>query len=127
MHLVAVFFDQVTRQLVLLVDDAAHLGVDLLHGGLAHVGGLGHRTAEENLTFVFGIHHGAQGIGHAITHHHVAGDGCRALEVVGCPGGHLVHEDFFGDAAAKQHADLVQHVVLVVTVAILCRQAHGHA
>ena len=126
-HLVLVVLDQLARQRVLLVDDAAHLGVHLLHGLFAHVGGLGHRAAQEHFALVFGIDHRAQRVGHAVAGHHVAGDGGRPLEVVAGTGRHLVHEHLFGDAAAKQHADLVQHVFVVVAVAVLRRQAHGHA
>ncbi len=50
-----------------------------------------------------------------------------ALEVVGRAGGHLVHEHLFGDPPAEQHGDLVEHVFAVVAVAVLRRQAHGHA
>ena len=60
LHLVAVVLDQAPRQGVLLVDDAAHLGVDLLHGLLAHVGGLGDRAAQEDLALVLGVDHGAE-------------------------------------------------------------------
>jgi hypothetical protein len=54
---------------------------------------------------------------------HVGG----ALEVVGGAGGHLVHEQLFGDAAAEQHGDGVQQAVAVLAVAVLLRQLHGHA
>jgi len=73
----------------------------------AHVGGLGHRAAQEHFALVFGVHHRAQGVGHAVARHHVAGNLGGALEVVAGAGGHLVHEHLFGDAAAEQHADLV--------------------
>ena len=49
------------------------------------------------------------------------------LEIVARAGRHLVHEDLFCDAPAKQHADLVEHVFAVVAVAVLRRKAHGHA
>ena len=127
MHLVGVLLDQATRQGVLLIDDAAHLGVDLLHGLFRDVGGLGHRAAQEDLAFVLGIDHGAQRLGHAIAHDHVTRYVRGTLEVVARAGGHLVHEHFLGDAATEQHGDLVQHVLLVVGVAVLLGQAHGHA
>jgi len=111
----------------LAVNDAAHLGVDLLHGGLAHVGGFGHRAAQEHFAFVFCIDHGAQRQGHAVAHHHVTRNLGGALKVIARPGGHLLHEHFFGDAPTKQHADLVEHVVAVVAVAVFFRQAHRHA
>jgi hypothetical protein len=51
----------------------------------------------------------------------------RALEVVRRAGGHLIHEHLFGDRAAEQHRDHVQHVLAVHAVAILLRQLHRHA
>ena len=51
----------------------------------------------------------------------------RTLEVVGRAGGHLAHEHFFGDAAAEQHRDVLQHVLAVHAVAVLRRQPHRHA
>src|SRR5690606_12636693 len=56
-HFVAVLFDQAARQLVLLVNDAANLSIDHLHGLLAHIGGLGHRATQEHFAFILGIHH----------------------------------------------------------------------
>ena len=47
------------------------------------------------------------------------------FKVVAGTGGHLFHEHFFGNAATKQHADLVQHEVFVVAVAVFFWQAHG--
>ena len=127
MHLVAVVFDQLACQGVLLVDDAAHLGIHLLHGLLAHVGGLGDRAAQEHFTFVFGIHHRAERVGHAIAGHHVPCDLRSAFKVVAGTRGHLLHEHFFSDAPTKQHTDLAEHVFAVVAVPVLRRQAHGHA
>ena len=51
----------------------------------------------------------------------------RALEVVRRAGRHLVHEELFGDPAAEQHGDHVQHVLAVHAVAVLLRQLHRHA
>ena len=69
--------------------------------------------------------HGAKGFRHAVTGHHVTGQTGGALKVVAGTGGHLVHKHFFGDTATKQHADLTQHELFVVAVAILHGQAHG--
>ena len=96
-----------------------------MHGGLRHVGGLGDRATQKHFTFIFSIDHGAQGSGHAIAHDHVAGNLGGTLKVVAGARGHLLHEHFFGNAATKQHADLVQHVFTVVAVAIALGQAHG--
>ena len=127
MHLVAVVFDQLARQAVLLVNDATHLTVHLLHGLLAHVGRLGDRTPQENFAFVFSIDHGAERVRHTVAGNHVACDMGSALEIVAGARGHLVHEHLFSDTPAKQHANLVQHVLAVIAVAVLRRQTHGHA
>ena len=127
MHLVLVVFNQLARQGILLVDDAAHLAVHLLQRGLAHIVGFGHRPPQKHFAFIFGVDHGAQRFGHAVACHHVTGQGRGTLKVIAGTSGHLVHEHFFGDPAPEQHADLAQHEFLVVTVAVLCRQAHRHA
>ncbi len=52
MHLVSVFFNQLSRQTVLRVNDASDFVVHFFHGRLAHVGSFGDRTAQENLAFI---------------------------------------------------------------------------
>ena len=49
-----------------------------------------------------------------------------ALKVVAGTGSHLVHEHFFGNTTAKQHADLIEHVFAVVAVPVFFGQAHSH-
>lgn len=51
----AIFFKQLARQRILLVDDAANLGIDLLHRRLGHILVRGYRTAKENLAFVLTV------------------------------------------------------------------------
>ena len=126
MHLVFVVFNQLTRQAVLLIDDAAHFRVHLLHGLLAHVGGFGHRAAQEHFALIFCVHHRAQRVSHTVARHHVTGNMGSSLKVVAGTSGHLVHEDLFSNTATKQHANLVQHVLAVIAVTVLCGQAHGH-
>src|SRR5699024_10968992 len=121
-HLVAVFFDQLACHTVLLVDDAADLLVDLLHGGLGYVRGLCHAASKKDLAFVFGIDHGAKGFCHAVTHDDIACNGGGPLKVVGCTGRHLIHEDFFGNTPAKQDSDHVEQMLLVHAVAVLFMQ-----
>src|SRR3546814_5723615 len=70
--------------------------------------GLGHAAAKEDLAFVFGVHHRPQRVGHAVTSNDIARNGSGALEVVGCAGCHLIHEDFFGDASPEQHGNGVR-------------------
>src|SRR5690606_11063418 len=127
MHLVGVVFDELARHGVLFVDDLADFGIDLLHGGLGDVPGLGHAATQEDLAFVLGIHHGPKRIGHAVTGDDVAGNGGGPFEDVGRAGGHLIHEDLFGDAPATQHHDHVQQSFLVHDVAVAFGQLHGDA
>ena len=127
MHFVAIFFNQATRKSVLLVNDAANFSIDTLHRGLGHIRRFGDRAAQENFTFIFRIDHRTQSRSHAVAHHHVASDRGRAFEIIACTRGHLVHKHLFGNAATEQHADLIEHVFAVVTVAVFFRQTHGHA
>src|SRR5690606_4074085 len=82
-------------------------------------------AAKEDLALVFGIYDRTQGVGHAVAGDDVARDGGGALEVVGCAGRHLVHEDFFGDAATEQYGDGVEQTLFVHAVAVAFGQLHG--
>ena len=101
--------------------------VDLLHRRFRHVLVRRDRAAEEHLALVLAVDHRAQRVGHAVARDHVARDLGGALEVVRRAGGHLVHEELFGDAPAEQHRDHVQQVVAVHAVAVLLGQLHRHA
>ena len=57
LDLVAVVLQQLARERVLLVDDAADLGVDLLHRRFGHVLVRGDRAAEEHLALVLAVDH----------------------------------------------------------------------
>jgi hypothetical protein len=104
LDLVAVVFQQLARARVLLVDHAANLDIHLLHGGFRHVLVRGDGAAEEDFALLFAVHHRPEGVGHAPLRHHAPRQIGGALEVVGGAGGHLLHEQFFGDAAAEQDA-----------------------
>src|SRR5918994_6627983 len=127
LDLFAVLLEDLASDAVLLIDDAADLGVDLLHGRFGHALVRGHRAAEEHFALVLAVHHGTELVGHAPLRHHAARDFRGALEVVRRAGGHLVHEQLFGDAAAEQHRDHAEQPVAVLAVAVLGRQLHGHA
>ena len=58
---------------------------------------------------------------------HAAGNVGGALKIVGGARGHLVHENFFADAPAKEHGDGLQEAVAVLTVPVGLGQLHGHA
>ena len=126
MHLVAVVLNELARQAVLLINDAADFGVHLLHGLLAHIGRFCDRAAQKYLALVLCVNHRPKRIGHPVTGHHVTSDLGGPLKIVAGASGHLLHENFFGNTPSKQHTDLVQHVLAVVAVAVLGRQAHGH-
>ena len=127
LDLVAIVLEELPRDRVLLVDDLADLAVDLAHRLLRHVDGARDRPAEEDFALVLAVDHRAHQVGHAVARDHVAGDVRRALEVVRRARRHLVHEELFGDPAAEQHGDDVQHVLAVHAVAVLLRQLHRHA
>src|SRR6267142_4564461 len=111
LDLVAVVFQQLARKVVLDVDDAADLAVDLLHGRLRDVLVRLDRAAEEDLALVLAVDHRPELIRHAPLRHHAARDLGGALEVVRRAGGHLLHEELFGDAAAEKHRDHVEQAI----------------
>src|SRR6266513_5379982 len=100
--LVAVVEDELLRQAVLLVDDLADLGVDLLHRHLGHILVRGDRASEEHFPLVLAVDHRAHRVPHAPLRHHAAREGGGALEIVRSPGRHLAHEHFLGDSSAAQ-------------------------
>src|SRR5438445_5898623 len=71
--LVAVVEDELPRQAVLLVDDLADLGVDLLHRHFGHVLVGGDRASEEHFPLVLAVDHRAHRVRHAPLSHHAAG------------------------------------------------------
>ena len=81
----------------------------------------GDGAAEENLALVLAVDHGTERIGHAPLRDHAPGQIGGALEVVGGAGGHLLHEDFLGDAPAEEHRDHLQQALLVLAVAVAFR------
>mmetsp|Transcript_53268 Transcript_53268/g.124851 ORF Transcript_53268/g.124851 Transcript_53268/m.124851 type:complete len:956 (-) Transcript_53268:390-3257(-) len=127
LDLVPAFLKNPTGNGVLLVEDAAHLGVHLLLRVLADVGRLGHAAPEEDLPLVFGIDHRAEHIAHAVARDHVAGDTGRTLVVVGRTGRDVLQEQLLGDTPAEQDADLVEHLLVVLAVLVALRQLPGHA
>src|SRR5690606_26023600 len=78
-----------------------------------------------DFAFVLGIHHGAE-IAHAVAGDDVARVGRGPLEVVRGAGGHLVHEDLFGNTAAEQHRNGVEQAIFIHAVAVVLGQLHGH-
>src|SRR5258708_3556305 len=127
LDLVAVVLEELAREVVLLVDDAANLRIHLLHRLLGHVLVRGHRPAGEDLALVLAIDHPPHLVRHAPLRHHAARDIGGPLEVVGGAGGHLLHEQLFGNSSAEQHRDHVEEAIAVLAVAIGLRQLHRHA
>ena len=123
-HFVFVVFDQLAREGVLLIDDAANDRVNFLHGLLRHIHVLGDRPAQEDFALVLSVDHGAEFIGHAVAGHHVSGDGGGALKIVAGTGGHLIHEHFFGNPATEQHGDRAQHALFVEAVTVGLGELH---
>src|SRR5258707_1042502 len=127
LDLVAVVEDELLREAVLLVDDLADLGVDLLHRHFGHVLVRGDRASEEHLPLVLAVHHGAHRVRHAPLSHHAAREGGGALEIVRSTGRHLAHENFLGDAPAEEHRNRREQAIPVHAVPVLLGQLHGHA
>lgn len=126
-HFLLMAFNEVSRTLVLFVENAADFGINLLHCLFRNVRGLRHRTAEEDLTLVFGIDHHAHLVAHAVTHHHIASKLRGTLKVIARPGRHLIHEHFFGNATAEEDGDAGKQIVAIVRVTVFFGQLHRHA
>jgi hypothetical protein len=99
----------------------------LLHRLLGHVGGLGDGAAEEDLALVLGVDHRAELVGHAVAHHHVAGDRVARSKSLLAP----VVIWFMNTSSAmrppKSTRDGAQHALLVHAVAVALGQLHRHA
>ena len=70
---------------------------------------------------------GAQLLAHAVAGNHLARDLGGALEVVARAGGDVPAEELLRRAAAKEHGDLVQHLVARAQEVVLLRHLHGVA
>ena len=67
-------------------------------------------TADEDAVARIVKRDGAELLGHAVFHDHVAGDVRRLLDVTGRAGGDIVEEELLGNAAAKRGDDAVKHL-----------------
>src|SRR6185312_7646449 len=87
---------------VRLLDQCAHLVVDLLRDALGVVALAAHVPAEEHLARAGAELHGADARAHAEFGDHLAGRVRGLLDVVGCAGRRVVEHDFLGDPAAHR-------------------------
>src|SRR5690625_4023952 len=58
LHLVTVFLDEIARNGVLLINDAANLTVNLLHGVLRQGIAFANTTTQEDFVIIISVHHG---------------------------------------------------------------------
>src|SRR5690625_6151312 len=63
LHLVTVFLDEIARNGVLLINDAANLTVNLLHGVLRQGIAFANTTTQEDFVIIISVHHGLSTIG----------------------------------------------------------------
>ena len=107
----AVLGEDVERHVVRLVDQLAHLVVDL-EGDLVGVVGRGPQVAtEEDLALLLAERARTDRVAHAVLGDHLARDLGRALDVVAGAGGDVAGDDLLGDAAAHQHRELVAQLL----------------
>ena len=69
----------------------------------------------------------SQLLAEAVLGHHLSGDVCRSLDIVGCACADVVESELFGCTSAEQMDDLLPHLFLGSVVFVLLRQDHGES
>ncbi len=113
---------------VVAIDHLLYFGIDDTGRIVGHMLGLGHAATEEYFTILFRIEHGTETLGHTPLGHHLAGDVCGSLDVVGSTSRYLLGtvNQFFCQTTTVQTGDHGLQMLLGVAPAILLRQIHGH-
>ena len=109
------FLDDLAGAIVAALHQLLDLLIDLDRGVFAIVAMLRDFAAEEDLLFLLAVAQCAE-FAHAPFADHLARDVGSALDVVAGAGGHLVHEDFLGDAAAHEDGELIFEIILARAV-----------
>src|SRR5690606_32144572 len=129
-QLVAILGENALCGRVAVIDDAAHLLVDLPGSLGLYIGMVGSGAAtEEDLALLFRIHQRPHLPREPPRRHHVSRQLGGTHDVVGSTGSDTIEAQghFLGDAPAEQRADLADQGALGEAVAVLFRQEHGHA
>ena len=100
------------RELVAVLDDAAHLVVDLARDLVGVVGLVAHLAAEERHVVVAAEHARAELLAHPEAHHHLLRGRRDLLDVVRGAGRDLVEDELLRRAAAERHRDLLEQRLL---------------
>src|SRR5919197_2169728 len=112
---------------VRLVDQAAHLLVDLEGDLLGVVLLVTEVAAEEDVLLLGAENQRAEPVAHAVLADHLAGDLGGPLDVVGGAGGRVQEPQLLGDPPAQQHGQLVDHLAAGDQELVLERQAERPA
>src|SRR5699024_9759454 len=82
-------------------------------------------TAQESLSGIVAIYHGAQLLGEAVPGNHAPGSGSGTFQVVGSTGGDIIQNQVLGHTAAQQADNILPHGSAGHIAGILIRQIHG--
>ncbi len=121
-ELVAAHVEDLLGAAVRLAHDALHLNVDPARGLLGVVLVVSIVAAQEHLMLRLAEHLRAELLAHAQARDHLARHLGRALQVVRGARGDVVAHEFLGGAAAQEHGELVEHLVLGLEEVVLGRQ-----
>src|SRR3954454_16375786 len=119
---ITVLDEDLPRFVVRTFDEGLDLLVDLLGDVLGVVALVTHVAAEEDFALALPETDGAEGVAHAVLHHHRAGDLRRLLDVVGGAGRRLVEDQLLGSAATERVGEHVHHLAAALGVSVLLRQ-----
>src|SRR5215510_4140254 len=125
MELFEVLFEDHSRTMRAVADDALDLPVDLACGLLAVVLMPRDFPPEENVLLVLAEREGPEFVGHAPLADHSARHRRGLLEIVAGPGRELVQHDLLRGPAAQQDRDLVDEVFPRVVVLVVEGQLLG--
>ena len=127
MHLVGTLRENLVGGIVRLLHEARDFLVDSLGSFGRVILGVAIVAAQEHFVVRLAERLLAQRIRHAVVHDHLAGHLRGALKVVARAGRDVAAEDFFSNATAQEHGELVVHLVSAHEEFILVRNRHGVA
>ena len=126
-EVVPVLAQHVVGHLLGLVHQHAHLVVDLIGHALGRLVTALAAAADERVSVVLAVLHGAHNRAHAVLHHHRAGDVRCHLNIRRSAGGRVAEDQFFGCAAAHGEDQAGEQFGAVVHALVVLRGGHGMA
>ena len=119
--------EQVLRPVKGVLDNVAHLGVDLNGRLFRVVFGLRNIPTQEYLLFFFPKGHGAEALAHTPLADHASSQVGRFFEIVSGTGRGVAKDQFFGYAATEHDGQAFQNIVLGKGVTVVNGQLLSHA